>query len=146
MSLVKTERRLPFIFDEFLTTDWFGGTANGLKQEKTLPAVNIRESEHDFLLELAAPGLGKEDFNIEIDNDILTISSELKEDSEQDNEPKHKYTRKEFGYTSFKRTFSLPDSVQSNAINAAYQHGILSVTLPKKEEAKVQPKRLISVA
>jgi len=122
MSLIKRTERLPFIFDDVFNTDWFG---------------------NEFVIELAAPGLVKNDFNIELDNETLTISSEKinKIKEEKDN-----YTRKEFGYSTFKRSFTLPDSVDSGAILASYDQGILSVKLPKKEEAKVQPKRSIEIS
>ncbi len=144
MSLLKnTDRRLPFIFDDLLTTDWFGGTTNVGKIGRTTPAVNITESENDFSLELAVPGLKKEDFGVELNHDVLTISSKV---VSEEGTTKDKYTRKEFGYASFTRSFSLPDSVDGTQISANYQDGILSVTLPKKEEAKVQPKRLIEIS
>ncbi|WP_025742971.1 Hsp20/alpha crystallin family protein [Aquimarina pacifica] len=145
MSLLKnTDRRLPFIFDDLLTTDWFGGTTNVNKIGRYTPAVNVKETENDFVLELAVPGLKKEDVGIELNHDVLTISSEVT--SKTETSENDRYTRKEFGYRSFKRLFSLPDSVDGTAIGASYENGILLVTLPKKEEAKVQPKRLIEIS
>ena len=139
MSLVKRTDRLPFIFDEILNTDWFGGS-NLSKIGLNNPAVNVKDSDNEFVIELAAPGLVKEDFNIELDNDVLVISSNTTSKKEGN------YTRKEFNYTTFKRTFTLPDTINAAEINASYVNGVLEVVLPKKEEAKVQPKRLISVA
>jgi len=143
MSLVKRTDRLPFILDDILNTDWFGGTSNGQKIGFNTPAVNVKESDNDFVIELAAPGLVKKDFNIELDNEVLTISSEVKKET---TEEKDNYTRKEFGYSAFKRSFTLPDTVDIVDILASYNNGILSVKLPKKEEAKVQPKRLIEIS
>ncbi len=144
MSLVKRTDRLPFLFDDFFTTDWLGGTTNANKIGFNTPAVNVQETDDSFVLELAAPGFAKEDFNIQLDNDILTISSEAK--SEKENEEKGKYTRKEFNYSTFKRSFNLPDTVDGTRIEASYDNGLLLVALPKKEEAKVQPKRLIEIS
>ncbi|MCK8522083.1 Hsp20/alpha crystallin family protein [Aquimarina sp. D1M17] len=143
MSLIKRTDRLPFLFDDFLNTDWFGGT-NVSKIGFNTPAVNIKESDNDFTIELAAPGLAKEDFNIELDNEVLHISSEVK--SEKETKEARKYTRKEFGYRSFKRSFNLPDTVNATGIEASYENGVLEVAIPKKEEAKVQPKRLIEIS
>lgn len=139
MSLVKRTDRLPFIFDEILNTDWFGGS-NLSKIGLNNPAVNVKDSDNEFVIELAAPGLEKDDFNIELDNDVLLISSNTSSKKEGN------YTRKEFNYTTFKRTFTLPDTINSAEINASYVNGVLEVVLPKKEEAKVQPKRMIDIS
>ncbi|WP_187656959.1 Hsp20/alpha crystallin family protein, partial [Flavobacterium macrobrachii] len=95
-------------------------------------------------LELAAPGKTKEDFIIEIDHNVLTISSETKNETEQ-TENNGRYTRREFSYTSFRRAFTLPETVNTDAINAVYENGVLLITLPKKEEALPKPKRLIDI-
>ena len=143
MSLVKRTDRLPFIFDDIFNADWFGGISKDHKIGFNTPAVNVKENDNDFVIQLAAPGLVKEDFNIELDKDILTISSESNNNS---SEEKDNYTRKEFSYSTFKRSFTLPDTVNSVDILASYDSGILSVKLPKKEEAKVQPKRSIEIS
>ncbi|MDH7446977.1 Hsp20/alpha crystallin family protein [Aquimarina sp. 2201CG14-23] len=143
MSLVKRTDRLPFILDDIFNTDWFGGISGESKIGFNTPAVNVKENDNDFVIDLAAPGLVKEDFKIELDNEVLTISSEVKKESK---EGKDNYTRKEFSYSTFKRSFTLPDTVNSVDILASYNHGILSVKLPKKEEAKVQPKRSIEIS
>ena len=109
----------------------------------TLPAVNIKENADEFFLEIAVPGMKKSDFNIDIENKILSISSETKEEHEEKEE---NYTRREFGYSSFKRTFTLPDTVESEKISAKYKEGILTVHLPKREEAKEKPAKRISVS
>lgn len=129
----------PSVFDDFFKPDWFGGV-NTLAS--TVPAVNIKEGEKDFSLELAIPGFKKEDFNIEIDNDVLTISSEIKKETEVKEE---KYTRREFSVSSFKRAFTLPETVDADSINASYVDGILKLTLPKRAEALPKPKRLIAI-
>lgn len=109
----------------------------------SLPKVNIKENADAFMVEMAVPGLKKSDFQINIEDRVLSISTETKEETEhkEDN-----YTRREFGYSSFKRTFTLPDSVNDEAINANYENGILSIQLPKKEEAKQKPARSIKIS
>lgn len=143
MSLIKRTDRLPFIFDDIFNTDWFGGSVNEHKIGFNTPAVNVQENDNEFVIELAAPGLVKEDFNIELDNEVLTISSEKKNEVKEE---KDSYTRKEFSYSTFKRSFNLPDTVNVTEIIASYDSGILLVKLPKKEEAKVQPKRFIEIS
>ena len=108
------------------------------------PAVNVKEDTDGFSLALAAPGYGKEDIAIKIDDNVLTISSEKKEaTTEKEGE---KYTRKEFKYAAFKRTFTLPDTVDATKIAANYENGILNISIPKKEEAKPVPARTIEIA
>ena len=99
----------------------------------TLPKVNIKETADDFMVEMAVPGLKKSDFRLDLDNQVLSVSTETKEENEHKGE---NYTRREFGYSSFKRTFTLPESVNDEKINANYNDGILSILLPKREEAK----------
>ncbi len=112
----------------------------------SMPAVNVKETDDQFELELAAPGMSKADFNIEIDADVLTISSEKKESKEEKEEKKDgRFTRREFHYKAFKRLFNLPETVDSTNIAANYVDGILSVVIPKKEEAKPQPARKIDI-
>lgn len=109
----------------------------------SVPKVNIKETADAFMIELAVPGLKKSDFKLDLDNQVLTISTESKEENEHKEE---NYTRREFGYSAFKRTFTLPDSVNDEKINANYTDGILSVLLPKKEEAKQKPVRSIKIS
>jgi len=99
-----------------------------------IPAANIKENEKSFDIEIAVPGMKKEDFKINLENNVLTISSEKEEEK---NEEKKNYTRKEFVYGSFSRSFTLPKIVETEQINAVYENGILNIQLPKKEEAKV---------
>lgn len=108
-----------------------------------VPAVNIRESEDNFVLDVAAPGLKKEDFKINLDNNVLTISSEQKNESEEKNE---KYTRKEFFFNAFSRSFTLPKTIDLDKIRADYKDGVLSISLPKREDAKVAVNREIAIA
>ena len=126
------------IFDDKLTE-------SGFNTAKSLPAVNIEEQEDKYVLELAAPGKSKKDFNIELDNDLLTISSEIKEEHKSEDKNRN-FTRREFSYESFRRSFTLPDSVDTTKVKANYKNGVLLVDLPKREEAKKQPKRLIDIS
>lgn len=140
MSVIKRNNLLlPSLMNDFFKPDWFGGMDSF---NNNVPAVNIKETEKDFMLELAIPGFKKDDFNIEVDNDVLTISSEVKTENETTEE---NYTRREFSINSFKRAFTLPESVDEDNINAAYEEGILKLTLPKKEEALPKPKRMIEI-
>jgi len=141
MNLVKRNysNGFPTAMDE-LFKDLLGGTQY---THKAVPPVNIKETEQSFNVALVAPGLKKEDFTIEVDKKLLTISHEVKtENSEQ---AEGKYTRKEFTQTSFKRAFTLPENVNEADINAAYQDGILTITLPKKEQAPENAKRVIEI-
>lgn len=107
----------------------------------TLPSVNIKETKDEFLVELAAPGMTKEDFSIELNNDVLTIKSEQLEQRENED-----YTRREFNYSTFQRSFNLNKQVVNDAkIKACYADGILKLSLPKKEEAKEKPARRIEI-
>ncbi|SNZ00270.1 Hsp20/alpha crystallin family protein [Flagellimonas pacifica] len=140
MSLVKRNNLFfPSLMNDLFTPDWFGGVDN---LNTSVPAVNIKDNTEGFELELAVPGAKKEDFKVEVDNDILTISSEAKSENE---ETKENYTRKEFTYSSFNRAFTLPETVDGTKIDAKYEDGILRLTLPKKDEALPEPKRLISI-
>ncbi|ASO06761.1 HSP20 family protein [Arenibacter algicola] len=141
MSLVKRNNVMfPSLMNEILRPDWFGGIDNF---KESVPAANVKETETEYVLELAIPGRKKEDFNVEIDNDILTISSEVKSEENKEDDG---YTRREFTFSSFKRVFSLPETISLDKINATYEDGILKFVLPKKEEALPKPKRLIEIA
>jgi len=109
------------------------------------PNVNIIENENDFELQIALPGISKENINISVDGDLLTISNTTEEKSETksgENEKETKFLRKEFSFSSFKRTFTLPETVNATEINASNENGILTITLPKKEEAKAVKKTI----
>ena len=129
--------------DDLFETGMGTGFLSNFNTGMTLPAVNIKETKDEFYLEIAVPGMKKSDFNIDVDNKILSISSEKSEDHVEKEE---NYTRREFGYSSFQRTFTLPETVESDHINAKYNDGILIVHLPKREEAKEKPAKRISVA
>lgn len=137
MTLTKrrTFGNLPSIFDDIFDRDSFDG-ANYSGENSTMPSVNIRETDKAFIIELAAPGMKKEDFKVELQDNILSISSEKKEDrKENENE---KYTRQEFIYQSFRRTFTLPKTVVEDKIEAKYEDGVLSLNIPKNKEEERQ--------
>lgn len=139
MTLVKKSHSpfFPSLMDELFRPD-FGGR----QMNYNVPPVNIRETENAFEMELSAPGKVKDDFNIELDNDLLTISSEVKNEAKVE---EGKYSRREFTFSSFKRSFTLPETVKHDEIKASYENGILKIQLPKKDEALPKAKRLIDV-
>jgi HSP20 family protein len=108
-----------------------------------LPAVNVVEDKEKFRIEVAAPGLKKEDFKLNVDNGILTISSEKRQENEIKEE---NYAKREFQYSSFSRSFTLPNSVDSEMISASYTDGILNIQIPKREEAKQKEPKQIQIA
>ncbi|MDJ1472268.1 Hsp20/alpha crystallin family protein [Cytophagaceae bacterium DM2B3-1] len=108
-------------------------TSVGQDYRSNIPAVNVHENETGYTLEVAAPGQQKENFNINLDGRVLTISSEQKEEKKEEN---GKWTRKEFNYSSFKRSFTLPENVNAENIEATYENGVLVVVVPKAEEVK----------
>lgn len=134
------------LFDDFFSKDLFDwNDKNFTAMGTTLPSVNVKETENEFEIALAAPGMKKEDFKIELDKHLLTISCEQKEEKEEKDE-KGRYTRREFNYQSFSRSFTLPaEVVESDKIGASYKDGILHINVPKKEAAKPQPAKSIAV-
>ena len=141
MNLVKRNysNGYPVVMDQFFK-DILGGTQY---TQKAVPPVNIKETEQSFTISLVAPGLKKVAFAIEVDKKLLTISHKV--EAEKTEEADGKYTRKEFIQSSFKRSFTLPENVNETDINAVYQDGVLNITLPKKEEAQQETKRVIEV-
>lgn len=133
---------LPSLMNEFFNDDWFDGFFGLAPIKNSMPTVNIIEEKDQFRLEVAAPGLDKEDFKIDLHNDILTLSAEKKQENEDKNK---KYLRREFSYCSFKRSFTLPDYVDADKIEAKHKNGILTITIPKKEEAKEKEPRVIKI-
>jgi len=132
-----------FLDDDFFNRDW--GLSN-FSDAGTLPAVNIKETKNDFEVEMAAPGMKKEDFKVEVDGNTLTISSERSEQREENNGDE-KFSRREFSYQSFQRSFSLPkDVVDDDNIQASYENGVLKLRIPKKEEAKQKPPKKIRIS
>lgn len=133
-ALTRTGERTPFVFDEFFKpwNEWFD---NGGLWGRTMnvPAVNITETKDDYLVSLAVPGMKKDDFKIDVDGNMLTISSEKEETKEEKDK---RFTRKEYNFSSFTRTFTLPEEINKEKIEAKYEEGVLKIALPRKEEAK----------
>lgn len=144
MQLVKRndDWQLPTLWEDFFNNDLFN-FPSFVATGTTVPAVNISETENEYLVEMAAPGMKKSDFNINLDNRVLTISSEKKEEKE---EKEKNFTKKEFSYQSFERSFTLPETIDQEKIAAKYADGVLKVILPKKEEAKAKPSKVIKVS
>lgn len=128
--------------DQFLNDSIFNWR-NELNEGFMAPKVNIAETDDEFLVELAAPGMKREDFHVELDNDMLVIWSEKENNKEDDNSS---YTRREFSYESFRRSFHLPNSVEYEKIEAKYKDGMLRLVIPKKEEAKRRPPKTIKIS
>lgn len=121
--------------DRFFDSDWM--------KKQSVPAVNVKETEKGFDIELAAPGLSKNDFTITVDNRVLTLSCEKQEEKE---EKKNEYTRKEFSYSSFSRSFALPENVNEDGIKATYNNGLLQVSLLKKALQQNKSHQAIAVS
>jgi HSP20 family protein len=148
-DLIRKGETLPSIFNDFfrpwgsLFNDTFnGGSLFNHLNPLNVPAVNIAEKKDQFDVSLAAPGMKKEDFNIDVEGNLLTISAEKKEEKELTDE---RYTRKEFSYSSFSRSFTLPEGINKEKIDASYENGLLKVTLPKTEDAKKAASKHIAV-
>ncbi len=147
-KVVPTRRKSPLTFDKVinhvlsdLDKSFSKGLATGV--QKRQPSVNIIETDDDFKIELAAPGLSKKDFKIDLENEVLTISAEKKSEKNEENE--NSYKRREFDYNNFKRSFTLSKVIDNQSISAKYANGVLNITLAKKEEAKPQPARTIAI-
>jgi HSP20 family protein len=122
--------------DDFLNNFFDSRSGN------TVPAVNIVEGKNDFKIEVAAPGLEKGDFKINVENDMLIVSADKEAKKENNDE---KFIRREFSFTSFKRAFSLPEDVDAEKISASHKEGVLTISIPKKEEKKAAPSRAIEI-
>lgn len=129
----------PSLVDEFVNKDW---NIELPSLSTTLPAVNIIEKEKEYKIELAVPGMRKDHFEIEMEEGILSISANRDEEKTSE---KGKFTRREFSYNSFRRSFTIPESVDPAKIDANYVEGVLFISLPKRKEALPQPKKLISI-
>jgi HSP20 family protein len=142
-ALAKATERMPSVFDDFFKpwNEWFD---NGGFTGRTMnvPAVNITEHKDEYMVSLAVPGMKKDDFKIDVDGNMLTISSEKVESKEEKDK---KFTRKEYNYASFSRTFTLPEEINKEKIEAMYEDGVLKISLPRKEEAKKLSAKHIAV-
>ncbi|MCO4292534.1 Hsp20/alpha crystallin family protein [Solitalea sp. MAHUQ-68] len=146
MTLVKYNPSSPSRggwMDDFFSSSLFPNFDWGRTSATNTPAVNIRENPDNYELEVAAPRLNKKDFEVSVENGLLTISGHKETQSEENN---NHFTRREFSYNSFKRSFSLPEDVKQDEVVAVYQNGILHVTLPKSEQAKAKAPRTIKIS
>lgn len=146
-SLIRRSETVPSIFNDFFRPweslfDFNGGSLLNSVNPINIPAVNIAEQKDSYVVSLAAPGMKKDDFKIDVDGSTLTISAESEETKEEKEE---RFTRKEFNYTSFTRSFTLPDWINKDKIDASYDNGLLKLTLPKTEEARKLSSRHINV-
>jgi HSP20 family protein len=142
-ELIKSTTFLPSAFDDFFKPwkDIFD-TNGGRSWTSTVPAVNITEDKDAFKVSMAAPGMKKEDFQVNVEGDVLTISAEKEETKESNDQ---KLSRQEYNYSSFSRSFTLPQTVIKDKIEAQYQDGVLKLSIPKNEEAKKEASRLIAI-
>ena len=146
MTLIKRNINnfVPSLWNDLLEKEWplMPGlaTVNG-----TNTSINVKESNDKFSLEILAPGFNKEDFKIDLDNNLLSISVE-KTNEVLDSSSDEKYTRKEFTFHSFSRVFTMPESVEADKMKASYESGILTIEIPKREEAKSKPVKSIKIA
>jgi HSP20 family protein len=120
--------------DKFFNSPWLSG--------QNIPAVNVKESDKNFEIELAAPGYNKNDFRVSMEEGVLTISAEREQ---QDEKNMDKYTRREFGYTSFTRSFNLPKNVDENDVKASFENGVLKLLINKKNTEPPNPKKSIQI-
>lgn len=146
----KNKAALPSVVSDFFTDRFFTPSIldfeGGLLDRGTsllIPDANITENDKDFTIELAAPGLDKKDFAVEIQDGVLNISAEKEEEKEEKDK---NYRRREFSYDSFSRSFTLPENCMTDKIDAKYENGVLHVTLPKKEVTVSKPAKQIKVA
>ncbi|HJG00293.1 MULTISPECIES: Hsp20/alpha crystallin family protein [Bacteroides] len=145
MPVRRTQNWLPSIFNDFFDNDWM------VKANATAPAINVFETEKEYKVELAAPGMTKEDFNVHIDEENnLVISmekkTENKEESNKDEKKEGRYLRREFSYSKFQQTMILPDDVDKEKISAQVENGVLNINLPKfTEQEKEKTKKFIDV-
>lgn len=140
-ALIKNNRHFPAsssFFDDFFGNEFFNFPAVERKVESTIPAVNVKETENAFVVEVAIPGVKKEDVKVELNENVLTISSETKTENKEE---KDNYTRKEFSYSSFRRSFNIDEEkINTDSIDAKFENGILSVNLAKKVATEPEKK------
>lgn len=145
MSLIKSKPAFtaPTIFTDFFNDGFFDNELTNFPLTRWVPNANVRETTDEYIIELAAPGMDKDEFKVEMQEDVITIEGQHEEEKEERDE---EYHRKEFKTTSFKRSFRLPQSVITEKVDAKYAHGILKLTLPKREETKSIGKKLIKIS
>ena len=138
--MMRTNNWIPTVFNDLFYNDFMP------KTNATAPAINVKESDKAYTVEVAAPGMKKEDFNVHInDEGNLIIKMEQKQEKKEEDK-NTRYLRREFSYSKFEQTLILPDDVKKDAISARVEHGVLTVELPKVVEEKVKVSRQIDIA
>lgn len=145
MNALTRHNTFPSLIENFFGRDMNDFFNQGMQTMSHVPAVNVVEHNDGFRIEVAAPGLKKEDFKLNLNHNNLTISAYQENKTEETDKENEKYTRREFSYSSFQRTFMLPNSVEADQIKASYADGVLTIEIPKREEAKVKPPRQIEI-
>ena len=142
-GLTKATGRMPFIFDDFFKpwNEWFDEDVV-FGRIQTIPGVNISEQNNEYQVSLAVPGMKKDDFKILVDGNMLTVSCEKEENREENDK---RFTRKEYSYSAFSRSFMIPESTNTEKIDATYHDGVLKLSLPLKEEAKIEQVKQIPI-
>ena len=139
MPIMRTNTWLPSVFSDFFDTDFMP------KANATAPAINVKETDKAYIVELAAPGMKKEDFNVHINDEGNLLIKMEKEEEKKEEDKSARYLRREFSYSKFEQTLILPDDVEKDQIKARAEHGVLTVELPKHEEQKVKVSRQIEI-
>jgi HSP20 family protein len=135
------KRYVPAYWDDFFNDSVFN-SFNNVACNNTSPAVNVEEDDKAFRIEVAVPGVSKKEINIDLENDVLTISSGNKEDKETKS---RNYMRREFSYSAFKRSFQLPETIDHEKIRASHEAGVLTIELPKREEVVQKAPKQIEI-
>ena len=143
IPMLRNKRFLPSFDDEMFGKDFLRDFFD-FENNPSVPDVNVKESKDQYTIEVAAPGMSKKDFNVDVQNNMLVISSE-KEAQDQEGGEDENYVRREFSYSSFQRSFSIPETVDADTIKAKYENGVLYVELPKKKEAVEKASKQIKI-
>ena len=143
--IMRSNNNLPSLIENFFGRDMNDFFNTNTPAMHNLPAVNVLEHEDGFRIEVVAPGLKKDAFKLNLNHNNLTISAYQETQNADKEQNGEKYTRREFSYSSFQRTFTLPTSVDADNIQASYMDGVLKIDVPKRDEAKVKPPRQIEI-
>lgn len=140
MPAKKTSQNwLPSVFNDFFGNEWIA------KASSSMPAVNIKETADEYIVDIAAPGLTKDDFKVKVNDDNQLVVSVQKETKNEEKDEKGKYLRREFGYTQFQQTMILPDNIEKDKIQAKAENGVLTIDIPKKPAAPAEGAKDIEV-
>ena len=139
MPIMRTNSWIPTVFNDLFNNDFMP------KASATAPAINVKETDKAYTVELAAPGMKKEDFNVHINDEGNLLIKMEKHEEQKEEDKSARYLRREFSYSKFEQTLILPDDVEKDQISAKVEHGVLTVELPKHEEQKVKVSRQIEI-